>query len=80
MSNNGVDLALQLINTAGVVGVLVFFVYAFYKGHIVSKPTLDNIIASTVRHVLRELRADGMEQGASNPGKKVEPDDRRTGP
>ncbi len=56
MPGKEVELVLQTINTAGVVGVLVFFVYAFYKGHIVSKSMMENIIASTVRHVLAELR------------------------
>jgi len=58
MYGKEVELALQTINAAGVVGVLVFFVYAFYKGHIISKATLNDIIATTVRHVLAELRKD----------------------
>jgi uncharacterized membrane protein len=37
---------LQLINTAGVLGLLVFFVYAFYTGEIISKKVLDKIIES----------------------------------
>lgn len=37
---------LQLVNTAGVLGLLVFFVYAFYTGEIISKKVLDKIIES----------------------------------
>ena len=51
-----VDVVLGIVNTAGVVGVLAFVVFGFYKGHLISKVTLEDIVASTVRHVLEELK------------------------
>lgn len=47
----------QAVNAIGTVGVLIFFVYAFYKGHIISKPVMDDIVAATVVRVLDELDA-----------------------
>jgi len=35
---------LQLINTGGVLALLVFFVWAFYAGEIISKKSLDRIL------------------------------------
>jgi len=35
---------LQLINSGGVLALLVFFVWAFYDGQIISKKTLDRIL------------------------------------
>lgn len=37
---------LQLVNTGGTLALLVFFVYAFYAGEIISKKVLDKIIES----------------------------------
>jgi hypothetical protein len=34
----------QIINTVGVIGILVFLVVAFYRGDIISKPVLDKIM------------------------------------
>lgn len=51
---------LQGINALGTIGVLLFFVYAFYKGHIISKPVMEDIVAQTVLHVLKQL---GYQQG-----------------
>jgi hypothetical protein len=42
---------LQLINTGGVIGLLIFFTLAFYNGEIVSKKTLDKIIEAYQRQV-----------------------------
>lgn len=35
---------LQAVNTFGVVAVLVFFMFAFYQGKIISKSILDRIL------------------------------------
>lgn len=35
---------LQLINTGGVLALLIFFVWAFYDGQIISKKSLDRIL------------------------------------
>jgi hypothetical protein len=53
-----IGLVLQLINSAGVVGTLLVFLFLFYKGHIVSRTVLEEIIASTVGKVLEELCDD----------------------
>jgi len=37
---------LQLINAGGTLALLVFFVWAFYTGEIISKKVLDKIIES----------------------------------
>jgi uncharacterized membrane protein len=37
---------LQIINTGGTLALLVFFVWAFYNGEIISKKVLDKIIES----------------------------------
>ena len=35
---------IEIINTGGILGLLVFFVWAFYTGEIISKKTLDRIL------------------------------------
>ena len=35
---------IQLINTGGVLALLIFFVWAFYDGQIISKKSLDKIL------------------------------------
>jgi len=37
---------LQVINAGGTLGLLAFFVWAFYDGQIISKKTLDKILES----------------------------------
>ena len=35
---------IEIINTGGILGLLIFFVWAFYTGEIISKKTLDRIL------------------------------------
>jgi len=41
-----VSVIMQVVNTAGTLGLLAFFVWAFWSGEIISKKTLDKIIES----------------------------------
>lgn len=61
---------IDLINTSGVLGLLIFFVWAFYNGEIISKKSLDRILEGyrsqteamfqkAINDVLSEIRKKG---------------------
>ncbi len=55
------QLVLQLINAGGVVGVLVFFVWAFYRGEVISHAVFERILQQ-YEHQFGELSERILER------------------
>jgi hypothetical protein len=51
-----VDILLNAVNAVGVVGVLIFLVVAFYRGELVSRKVIDEIVKAVVAEVLETIK------------------------
>jgi hypothetical protein len=51
-----IDILLKLVNAVGVVGVLIFLVVAFYRGELVSRKVIDEIVKAVVSEVLATIK------------------------
>lgn len=56
---------LPLINTGGVVALLLFQALLFFRGDIISRKVLDDIITATVVRVLREMERLNQLRGTT---------------
>lgn len=51
----GLEEVLTYINSAGIIGVLVYQLWRMETGHLISRDVLDEIITAVVQRVLEEL-------------------------
>ena len=51
-----IDILLKLVNALGGVGVLIFLVVAFYRGELVSRKVIDEIVKAVVSEVLATIK------------------------